>query len=73
MIRLQVEAGSFMDGQTVGALQRNNDIDVVLHERGGAVDVHPPHDLTVRAGDTLVIFARHAQITDIVARKRRRA
>jgi Trk K+ transport system NAD-binding subunit len=46
---------------------------VVLHERGGAVDVHPPHDLTVRAGDTLVIFARHAQITDIVARKRRRA
>jgi Trk K+ transport system NAD-binding subunit len=73
LIRLQIEAGSFMDGSTIAALQDENDMDIVLFERDDQVEVHPEGDLPVRAGDTLVIFARHAQIMRIVARNRRRS
>lgn len=72
MIRLQVEPGSFMDGETVGMLQKKNDMDIVLHARGDDVDVHPDGTIRVQAGDTLVIFARHSRITEIVSRNRRR-
>lgn len=70
LIRLQVEPGSFMDGQTINALQDENDMDIVLFEREALVDVHPDGKKAVKAGDTLVIFARHTQIMEIVARNR---
>ncbi len=72
MIRLHVEPGSFLDGETVESLQQKHDMDIVLHGRDDSVMVHPPHDNTVSAGDTLVIFAQHHNITDVVARNRRR-
>lgn len=71
MIRLKVEAGSFMDGQTVGDLQITQKMDIVLHGRNGGVEVHPSGANVVSAGDTLVIFALHEKIIDIVARNRR--
>ena len=71
MIRLQVEPNSFMDGSTVAGLQDDNDIDIVLHGRDGEVQVHPDGNIPVQAGDTLVIFARHERIVDIVGRNRR--
>lgn len=70
MVRLTVMAGSFMDGAQIGALQSDNDMDIVLHGCGETVDVHPPRDLVVRAGDMLVIFARHDRILNVVARNR---
>lgn len=73
LIRLQIEAGSFMDGSTIEALQDDNDMDIVLLERNDQVEVHPKGELLVSAGDTLVIFARQTQITQIVARNRRRS
>ncbi|MFN8448666.1 MAG: NAD-binding protein [Anaerolineae bacterium] len=73
LIRLQVEPGSFMDGSTIAALQDENDMDIVLHERNDQVNVHPEGDLPVRAGDILVTFAKHTQIMQILARNRKRA
>ena len=73
MIRLQVEPGSFMDGSTIAALQDENDMDIVLHERDDQVNVHPEGDLPVRAGDIIVTFAKHTRIMEIVARNRRRS
>ena len=73
LIRLQIEPGSFMDGSTIHALQNENDMDIVMHERNEQVEVHPAGDLAVRAGDTLVIFARHTHIMQIVARNRSHA
>jgi Trk K+ transport system NAD-binding subunit len=70
MIRLQVAPGSFLDGETIEALQDSNQIDIVLHGNGDRVNVHPAHNVKVCAGDTLVIFAQHHRITDIVARNR---
>ncbi len=73
MIRLQVEPGSFMDGCTVEELQQTHEMDIVLHGQNGDVRVHPAHAAVVRAGDTLVIFAQHHRITDVVARNRRKS
>lgn len=70
MIRLVVEPGSFMDGESVGRLQTENDMDIVLFGRGDVSDVQPPHDLAIQAGDTLVIFARHDKILEVVAHNR---
>jgi len=70
MIRLHVEPGSFLDGGTVGELQEANDMDIVLHGRNGAVEVQPHNTTLVQGGDTLVIFARHARVIDIVERNR---
>ncbi len=72
MIRLQVEPGSFMDGSTIAALQDENDMDIVLHERDDQVNVHPEGDLSVCAGDIIVTFAKHTRIMQIVARNQRR-
>jgi Trk K+ transport system NAD-binding subunit len=73
MIRLQVESGSFLDGGTIGQLQEDNDMDIVLHGRDGDIEVQPDSAEMVRGGDMLVIFARHDRIIDIVTRNRARA
>lgn len=67
MIRLHVTPGSFMDGKTIGELQESEDMDIVLHS-AAAVEVHPAKDLIVKAGDTLVLFARHAKVAAVVGR-----
>lgn len=66
MIRLQIAAGSLLDGGTVAELQRQHQLDIVLHERGGTVHVNPAGEMSVSAGDTLVLFARHAQVVNLV-------
>ncbi len=71
MIRLTVESGSFLDGADIGRLQSENDMDIVLHNRDDSVEVQPAHDTRVRAGDSLVIFARHDRILSVVNRNRR--
>ncbi len=72
MIRLYVEAGSFLDGETIENLQQKHDMDIVLHGQGDSLQVHPSHENTVRPGDTLVIFAQHHRVTEIVSRNRRK-
>ncbi|NWG16021.1 MAG: NAD-binding protein [Chloroflexi bacterium] len=71
MIRLVVEPGSFMDSQEIGTLQEQNDMDIVLYSSGSGVEVQPSRKTIVRGGDTLVIFARHDRILNIVSRNRK--
>lgn len=73
MIRLTVEPGSFLDGSTVGVLQHENDMDIVLHGRDGSLEVQPDNNLVVCGGDTLIIFARHDNVIHLVERNRRGA
>ncbi len=70
MIRLVVRADSFMDGQTVEAIQENEGVDIVLlHQgNGSSPDVHPRGDILVRGGDTIVLFAHHDRITELIGR-----
>jgi Trk K+ transport system NAD-binding subunit len=70
MIRLHVEPNSFLEGETVGKLQDDNNMDIVLHGRDGKVEVQPDNNMVVRGGDTLVIFARHDKVIHIVERNR---
>ena len=70
LLRMQVEPGSQLVGKSIDTIQREHDIDIVLHERAAQVDVHPSGEITVQVGDNLVIFVRHAQITDILALNR---
>jgi Trk K+ transport system NAD-binding subunit len=70
MIRLHVEPESFLAGSTIGQLQQANDMDIVLHGRGGMVEVQPHNDVIVNGEDTLVIFARHDRVMEIVERNR---
>jgi Trk K+ transport system NAD-binding subunit len=73
LIRLHVAPGSFLDGKQIDRLQDEEDMDIVLHGHSGNVQVHPAGDAVIRAGDTLVIFALHRKITDVVARNQRSA
>ena len=76
MIRLIVREGSFMDGATVAGVQENEGVDIVLlhRENGGSgaearyPDVHPDGQVRLRAGDTIVLFAHHDRITEIIGR-----
>jgi voltage-gated potassium channel len=72
MIRLHVAPGSFLANTTIEATQRTYGMDIVLHERNGSVEVHPGHENMINAGDTLVVFAAHSKITELVARSRKR-
>jgi Trk K+ transport system NAD-binding subunit len=47
-------------------------MDVVLHQRGEEVGVQPSRELTVEPGDTLVVFARHDRILEVVSANRDR-
>lgn len=70
MIRLSVRKDSFMDGLSVGAIQEEEDVDIVLLHRSdnGMPEVHPSGDVIVHCGDTIVLFANHDKITGIVSR-----
>ncbi|MGJ3238428.1 MAG: NAD-binding protein [Anaerolineae bacterium] len=65
-VHLVVQAGSLLEGQTVGHIEQSNGADVVLYQEGvGSVEVRPDRDITVNAGDTLVIFALEQMCIDI--------
>ncbi len=70
MIGLVVRANSFMDGQTVGAIQDSEGADIVLLHQGvgNSPDARSRGDIVVRGGDTLVLFAHHDRITEILGR-----
>ena len=68
MTRFNVVEDSFLDGETVGHLQSEYDMDIVLYGREETTEVQPAHDFVVRYDDTLVIFARHKTILEIVSR-----
>ncbi len=72
LLKLIVSQGSFMDGQSIGKLQQDNDMDIVLYSNSHLTDVQPDRNIVVKAGDTVVIFAQHSRIKEVVFRNRKR-
>jgi voltage-gated potassium channel len=70
MAHITVEAECFLDGRSVGELQREENMDVVLYSKQDKAEVQPAHNVMVGAGDTLVIFAQHSRILSVIARNR---
>ena len=69
LIRLTVGEKSFMVGKTVHQVEDNEGVDIVLLRRGRTPpEVHPRGDRLLRADDTLMLFAEHDRIIDIVKR-----
>ena len=46
-------------------------MDIVLHGHDDTFDVEPKSDIAVHGGDTLVLFARHDCVIDIVTRNQK--
>ena len=44
------------------------DLDIVLVERDGEVSVQPSREITLEAGDGLVLFARQDRVREVVSR-----
>jgi voltage-gated potassium channel len=55
--RATIEKDSALIGRSVAWIEGELDLTVVMHEGQGAVDPHPAPDVTLRAGDCLVVFA----------------
>ena len=56
--------------QLIDVIQEDQDVDIVLLHRAnnGIPEVHPDGEIIVHDGDTIVLFANHDKITEIVSR-----
>jgi Trk K+ transport system NAD-binding subunit len=55
--RVTVQTGSQLEGRTIAEVEIDLDISIVLHRREDVVDLHPPAETILRAGDCAVVFA----------------
>lgn len=55
--RTTVQAGSALEGCTVSRVEQELDLTIILHQGPDSIDLHPAPDVTLRAGDRLVVFA----------------
>jgi hypothetical protein len=66
-MRFTVAHGSFLAGSTVGYLQTEHEMDIVLVDVAGTPAVQPPRDLEVQVGDSVVFFARHDRALEVLS------
>jgi Trk K+ transport system NAD-binding subunit len=55
--RAIVRPGSALEGCSIGQVEQDLDLTIVLHEGKNRINPHPPSDLTLRTGDCVVVFA----------------
>lgn len=58
--RVTVAEHSKLIGRTIGQLEDELDLSVILLVRGADADLHPPHDMLLLAGDELRVFAENS-------------
>jgi Trk K+ transport system NAD-binding subunit len=66
-MRLTVGQGSFLAGNTVGDLQTEHEMDIVLVDAAGTAAVQPSRELEVQVGDSVVFFARHDRALEVLS------
>jgi Trk K+ transport system NAD-binding subunit len=55
--RTVIQAGSPLEGCTIAQVEKELDITIILHRGSESLDLHPAPDVTLHAGDCLVVFA----------------
>lgn len=55
--RTTIQAGSPLEGRTIGEVEREFDLTVALHKGPRGLDAHPAPEVTLSAGDCIVVFA----------------
>ena len=66
-MRLTVAEGSYLAGSTVGDLQAEHEMDIVLVDAAGTAAVQPSRELEVKVGDSVVFFARHDRVLEVLS------
>jgi Trk K+ transport system NAD-binding subunit len=57
LIDLTVKPGSGLVGRTVGEIQHDKVVNIVMHRGPGGVNINPGHDLVLRPNDTVLVIA----------------
>jgi Trk K+ transport system NAD-binding subunit len=70
-VRVDIEPGSFLDRVQVGEVEREHDLEISLLQDGQTVTVDPEADVELRAGQSVVVFAEHARVLDVVSLNRK--
>jgi Trk K+ transport system NAD-binding subunit len=65
LVRLKVESGSRLIGQTIGALNAQDDLTVVLYARHDRVDLPPDPEIHLQTGDELVLLASSERLRQL--------
>jgi voltage-gated potassium channel len=65
---VSVKAGGGLVDLTVGGIQRDNQVNIVMHHGPEGVNVNPAHDVLLRAGDTMVVIAPMDRLIALEAR-----
>ena len=55
--RSTVQAGSALEGYSIAQVEKELDVTVVMHRSADSLDPHPAPEVTLRAGDCLVVLA----------------
>jgi Trk K+ transport system NAD-binding subunit len=69
-IRLTATPKSFLVQRSVGQIERDNQLEIVLIGHEGTMTVDPEPDARIEPGDDVVVFARHDRILEVVTRNR---
>ncbi|MEW5854752.1 MAG: TrkA family potassium uptake protein [Myxococcota bacterium] len=67
---LRLGPDSRLIGHTVGELQAEKEVNVVMHMRGGATDVNPSSDVVLRGDDHVIVIAPLEAISRLEAMNR---
>lgn len=68
MGRIDVQRGSRLDGATIGEVERSTDASIVLLRSDSGVDLRPPPDALLHAGDEIAVVAALPQIKLLASR-----
>ncbi len=63
--RATVQSGSALEGRTIAQVEKELDLSIILHKGVESLDMHPAPDVTLRAGDCLVVFASLRALTQL--------
>ncbi len=55
--RATIQGGSALEGRTVGEVEKELDLTITLHKGPRGLDMHPAPEVTLNAGDCIVVFA----------------
>ncbi len=68
MGRIEVRAGTRLDGSSIQAVEEELDLSVVLLQSGEMVDVRPQMDAVLHAGDVVAVVATLPRIKELASR-----
>jgi len=70
LVDLTIVAGGRLAGRTVGEVQVERDVNVVMHRGSGGVDVNPGHDVALGPGDEVLVIAPLERLLGLEAANR---